>query len=421
MIETVLFFLLYAAVLLFGVLLSYAFAGVPLSRRGLRSVIITFVVCGVLQLIVYHLFGEQIVWELYPLITHLPLVAVLCFFHRKQIVTVLPAVAAAYLCCQPANWAGIFTATLTQSIIAEQSVRLVIILATGYIALRYVAPYLSKLLTKDFRSICIFGSIPMVYYLFDYITGIYESLWLHHTQLTMEFIPFVLCVFFVVFCTMYYKEYERKADAERREQMIQIAIQQQQNQIEAVKRTAKELQLLRHDMRLILSGIAVSIENNELENAKEMIQGYSSRIEDTKLEHFCEYDFINAVLSDFASRCKADNIPFSYIVDIDVLKVDELLLCSLLSNALDNALNAQKQLPQDKQSIRLMLKNSDGKLLLSVKNAIYKAPTFVDGVPVTNRKDHGFGTQSICYITEKLDGKYQFSVHDNLFTVRIVL
>lgn len=45
----------------------------------------------------------------------------------------------------------------------------------------------------------------------------------------------------------------------------------------------------------------------------------------------------------------------------------------------------------------------------------------MDGVPVTNRKGHGFGTQSICYITEKLEGKYQFFVQDNTFTVRIVL
>lgn len=422
MIETALFFLHYATVLLFGVLLSYAFSGVQLSiPRGRVSLIATFVLCGLLQLAIYTSLGEQRVWKFYPLITHLPIIVVLCIVHRRNLATALSAVTTAYLCCQPANWAGIFTAALTQYIIAEQIVRLLVLLITGYVSLRYAAPNLSKLLNKDLRSICLFGSIPVVYYLFDYGTGIYVDLWRNNSQLTAEFIPFVLCVFFIVFCTMYYKEYERKADAERKERLIQISIQQQQAQIEAVKRTAQELQLLRHDMRLILSGIAVSIENNDLENAKAMIQAYSSRIEDTKLERFCQYDFINAVLSDFASRCRAGSIPFTYTVDIELLTVDEMLLCSLLANTLDNALNAQQSLPPEKRSIRLMLRNSNGKLLLSVKNAIYKAPIFSDGLPVTTRKDHGFGTQSICYITEKLNGNYQFSMQDGMFTVRIVL
>ena len=422
MIETILFYLLYTIVLLFGILLSYAFAGVQLSvARGRLSCLFTFLGCGALQLGMYCLLDEESVWKLYPLITHLPIVAVLCIFHRKRLTTVLAAVTSAYLCCQPANWAGIFTMALTESPAAEQIVQLIVLLGSGYISLRYVSPYLSRLLTKDLRSSCIFGSIPLIYYLFDYLTGIYASLWLDSTELTAEFIPFVLCVFFMFFCAMYYKEYEKKAEAQRKEQMVQIAIEQEHHQIDAVKRTAKELQILRHDMRLLLSGIAVSIENNQPENAMEMIRGYNTRIEETKLEQFCRFDFINAVLSDFQSKCQTDGVPFTYTIELDSLKVDELLLCSLLSNALDNALNAQAPLPREQQSIKLMLKNSDGKLLLSVKNAIYKAPTFVDGVPVTNRKGHGFGTQSICYITEKLEGKYQFFAQDNTFTVRIVL
>ena len=98
-----------------------------------------------------------------------------------------------------------------------------------------------------------------------------------------------------------------------------------------------------------------------------------------------------------------------------------MLLCSLLSNALDNAANAQQALPQAKQSIRLLLKNADGKLLVSVKNAVDKAPVLVDGVPVATRKDHGFGTQSICWITEKLGGRCLFSAQDGWFTLRVVL
>ena len=123
MLETFLFFLLYATVLLFGVMLSYAFAGIHPSSRGILSLIVTFTICGALQLITYFMLGEQDVWELYPLITHFPIIAVIYAFHHKKFITAVSAVTAAYLCCQPANWAGILVATLTQNIIAEQLIR----------------------------------------------------------------------------------------------------------------------------------------------------------------------------------------------------------------------------------------------------------------------------------------------------------
>ena len=34
---------------------------------------------------------------------------------------------------------------------------------------------------------------------------------------------------------------------------------------------------------------------------------------------------------------------------------------------------------------------------------------------------HGYGTQSILYLTEKLGGKCQFVVQNNIFVLRVVL
>ena len=86
------------------------------------------------------------------------------------------------------------------------------------------------------------------------------------------------------------------------------------------------------------------------------------------------------------------------------------MFSAILSNALDHALDAQKELPQERRSVRLMLKTSGGKLLLSVENPIAAAPCFADGLPVSKKKGHGYGTQSIRYMTERLGGKWQFSV-----------
>lgn len=68
-----------------------------------------------------------------------------------------------------------------------------------------------------------------------------------------------------------------------------------------------------------------------------------------------------------------------------------------------------------------MLKTSGGKILLSVKNPVSEPPYFVDGLPVSKREGHGYGTQSIRYMTERLNGKWQFSVKNNTFILKVII
>ena len=79
------------------------------------------------------------------------------------------------------------------------------------------------------------------------------------------------------------------------------------------------------------------------------------------------------------------------------------------------------QLPDNARYIELILKSSQGKLLLSVKNPIHSKPAFVNGLPVSNQKGHGYGTQSIRYMAEQLGGNYQFMVQEDTFITRIVI
>ena len=48
-------------------------------------------------------------------------------------------------------------------------------------------------------------------------------------------------------------------------------------------------------------------------------------------------------------------------------------------------------------------------------------PAFVDGLPLSTRKGHGYGTRSIRYMTERLGGHCQFSAQEGLFILRVVL
>ena len=420
--EAVFYYAHYILLLAFGVVLSFAFGGIRLlERENLRRMAVLFVLCGLLQLVAYLAFDEQTVWKLYPLITHVPIGAVLCLVYRRNIVTALAAVSSAYLCCQPAKWLGLLCYSLTHSAVAQGVVRSLTLVAVGGVVLCCLAPTLSRLFLKDRKSAAIFGSVPLVYYLYDYSMGIYTDFWTTNDRVAAEFLPFFLCVAFLLFCFAYYKEYEQKADAENKEQLIRLAVEQQRREVEAVKRSENELRILRHDMRMLLSNLSVCIENNDRETAREMISAYTSYIEGTKVDYYCANAIVNYILTDFANKCKEKQVAFTCVAGVEELAVDEILFSSILSNALDNALNAQEEMAEDRRRVELMLKLVNGKLLLSVKNPTATVPVFVDGLPLSARKGHGYGTRSIRYMTERLGGHCQFSVQDGLFILRVVL
>ena len=88
---------------------------------------------------------------------------------------------------------------------------------------------------------------------------------------------------------------------------------------------------------------------------------------------------------------------------------------------MENAYEATSMLPLEKRYIRLSLKQKGNKLLLSLENTFLEKPQFVNDIPVSNKADHGIGTQSIIYNCNQLGGQCKFSLENNLFVLKIIV
>lgn len=421
--NTVLFYIHHGLTLCSGVILSAAFCDVRFTKKNLGILTGIILLCGILLLSTQVTLGEQRVWELYPLIVHGVLGAFLVLLFRKRLVTVLASISLAYLCCQPSKYFGLLADSFGANQAAVWCIRIVASFTVTVLILFRLKKLISEIFAKDTRSVLIFSSVPFVYYLFDYTVGIYTDLWHSHSRLIFEFLAFFLCVTFMSFCVVYYREYERKMQSQRKNEIIEITVQQQAKEIEAVRKSNLETNLLRHDMRLLLSNLALSIEQDDKQSALNLLSGYISQVDAAALHRFCQNDTVNYILTNYESKCKKVDISFDADVKIDTLSVDEIMFASIISNALDNAMNAQLVLPTKDRQIKLMLKNSDGKLLLSVKNP-FQGSLSLDPekhIPESTKEGHGYGVQSILYMTEKLGGKCQFSVQDSTFVLRVVL
>ena len=416
-----LFFVYYALVLCFGIALSFSFSGIGHSKKASISFISLVAGSGIIQILIYIFFSEDIIWKLYPIITHLPLGIVMHNVFHKKVSTIAASVSLSYLCHQPSKWFGLLFDAFTKSHIIEYIMRSLILITVAIWAICRISPYVSKLFNKETKSIFVFGGIPIIFYIYDYVTSVYTNLWQNNYNVASEFLPFLLCVVVIIFYSVYYNEYEKNKIAENKEHVVSIAMKQQSKELEAMKVRDTEIKILRHDMRHLLNNVATSIEHNDKNTALKLISAYISRIESTDIHRYCENDTLNYIIANCHDTCRELNIKFHVSVDIQELNIDMASFSTIVSNALENAINAQKLLPEKDRKIRFMLKTLDDKLLLSVKNPYKTAPIFVGDLPINEEEGHGYGTQSIKYMTERLGGKYQFSTQNDLFVLRIII
>ena len=422
MLVTILSLVHNATTLLFGVYVSAAFLGVRMTRRNVLTLLGFSGAVGVVYVLCFLLFGEQVTEQVYPLIVHLPLALFLTFYYKYKIMLSTLSVLTAYLCCQISNWVGVAVLDMTHLEWAYYSARIVVTVTAFVLLIRFVSDALAQLAQKSTKAILILGLMPFVYYLFDYTTGVYTSLLYSGLEVVAEFLGFILCIAYLLFLCLYFRQYEEKCEAEQRNQLMKMQQAQSGKEIEAIRRSERAVSILRHDMRHFLLSVSAFIENGELDKAQAYIREVIDATDATARKKYCQNEIVNMILSAHESEMRQRAIDFQYTIQLPTqLPFSDVDLTSILSNALENAMTAVAPLPPDQRHVRLDMHMNGSKMLLSMKNTFAQRPSLRDGLPQTAEAGHGFGTQSIRYVAEKLNGHCQFSIVDEWFVLQVIL
>lgn len=422
MLLTVLSLLHNATTLLFGVYVSAAFLGVRMNRKNVLKLLLFSIVVGAVNISSYLLLGLSVTKKLYPLIVHLPLALflTLCFKYRFSL-SVL-SVLTAYLCCQVSNWAGAAVYSFTSSQVIYYSVRIAVTVIVFILLILYVSDATAALLQKPTKTILILGLMPFVYYLFDYTMGVYTSLLYSGLEVVVEFFGFMLCISYLLFVFLYFKQYEENLEAEQKNRLMELKRRQYEKEITAIRRSENEISILRHDMRHFLLNLSAYIENGETEKAEEYIESLITAADHTATRKYCKNEIVNIILSSHESEMEKGQIKFTYAIELpDMLPFSDVDITAILSNAIENAIKAVLKLPAEERIIHLELRMNGGKLLVSLKNRFGEPPVLVDGIPMSTVPGHGIGTQSIRYMAEKLKGNCQFTLIDDYFVLQVIL
>jgi sensor histidine kinase regulating citrate/malate metabolism len=173
----------------------------------------------------------------------------------------------------------------------------------------------------------------------------------------------------------------------------------------------------RHDMRHHLALLQGLASNGRIEEIKEYLRTAQSDMDAITPVRFCENETANLILSSFAAKLKQAGIQFTIDAEIpNTTPFSETELCSLLSNALENAIKASIKIADiAERHIILRVYSKNNKLCIDIRNRYQEEPVFHQDLPVSEEQGHGFGTKSMVHIIEKHGGVSKFTVKDGWF------
>ncbi len=197
----------------------------------------------------------------------------------------------------------------------------------------------------------------------------------------------------------------------------------QRSRYDNLRTAIEETRHARHDLRHHFNHLAAMAERGELEKIKAYLSSAQSKLPNTEM-HFSDNRAVDSVLGYYWGSAQQDGISFLAQIDLpEVLPVDEMDVCLVLSNLLENALEASMRMPEGQRHIKVQSYMHAGHLLLILvenpfsgqikeKNGAFRS---------SKRKGNGVGIQSIRRIAEKNGGDSSFQYEDGIFSARVML
>lgn len=175
---------------------------------------------------------------------------------------------------------------------------------------------------------------------------------------------------------------------------------------------------IRHQIRELSAGGA-AVDGAVLADIAHEVSIYDSRVQTGN-------DALDTILSEKGLVCEREGIAFSRICDGTALAfMAPADIYSLFGNALDNAIEASRRVPQGQRSISLVVREAAGMASIHVENRFAGGLALgEDGLPRTSKGDernHGFGTRSMRHVAERYDGTMAVRVVGDVFHLNVML
>ncbi|MFR0935003.1 ATP-binding protein [Gemmiger formicilis] len=202
---------------------------------------------------------------------------------------------------------------------------------------------------------------------------------------------------------------------------LQTKSMAQKESIEALSAAYAQQRKLTHDFRAHLDTLSAMLEQQPFDiNA---IESYIHSLQAAQTNRILlvntHHSALDALLNQkaFVARNRSIDVQFR-VNDLSAVKIDLVDLTVIISNTLDNAIEACEKLPVQDRQIHVQVVLDDNELFYAVRNRSLPVDVSSDRLPVTTKESpsfHGYGLQNVQTTLAKYHSVYAMDYADGWF------
>lgn len=245
------------------------------------------------------------------------------------------------------------------------------------------------------------------------------------TNFKADLFQTILALAFVfIICSAYF--YYRLCQIRKEQENIALQNELLAKSYQVAKESYESNARLYHDMGNHFSMIQSYLADGKVEEARTYLDRLGKDRAAYSVERFTGIEAVDYILSQKAAFARQQNVETSIHAEYPKdCKIDPVDLCTILTNLLDNAMEACGKLPEASAKIlSVTIRRINQFIIIQIANSCIEEPVISKGnfkTSKTDKRHHGWGMKNVRLAVEKYHGTMEYEYNKNMFIVSVML
>ncbi len=208
----------------------------------------------------------------------------------------------------------------------------------------------------------------------------------------------------------------KQREIEDKLNFAQQMLSQQNDHYNRILEYSEQIRIIKHDFRHHI----YALQNMKKDEQTAYLKKLQEEMDSTTGLIFCQNVSVNGLIHGYLTRAKKIQVDLNVKLDLpDHIPIDDLSLCIVLGNLLENALEACKRFDGDNKFITLKGRWMGDHLMLLVENSYRGKIREYEGKLLSSKKTGGLGILSIKKVLNQPDDDFEIDYDSNTFTAMV--